>query len=295
MKTISSLAGMVTLICAVATYATEVSFNLDNILQSTEFSLEDGYVPGSLDGQQGWITLGQPAAIVGSSLLPGAQALQLAQGSDSWAVHLLELDLMQAVQIDIVMELFASTTMQQSSRLSIGDMDIGFILDETGAFACVEYPLEDTTNGTDFPQVIPANPDGSLGWSHIGLTLDFDNNLWNLSINGLTVAGCQSLVGAGAGDLSLMISAGESGPAQVASISVEETLPLDDTGMSDGLGDSGAGGDAGTISATSRQKQSSYTAATTMSSTGDSGNQSASMNSSGNNAQPAFFTIFSPN
>jgi hypothetical protein len=61
--------------------ATGTSSALDAALQSTAFAPEDGYAPGSLDGQRGWITLGQPASIVSSSLLPDSQALNRQKGS----------------------------------------------------------------------------------------------------------------------------------------------------------------------------------------------------------------------
>ena len=119
--------------------ATETLSEQDAVLQSTTFGQEDGYTLGNLDGQRGWIILGQPATIVSSSLLPQTQALQLAKGGDSWAAHVFTTGLSQAVQFNIAMELFASTSKSQGTRLGVGNMDIGFVMGGTGAQAFVEF------------------------------------------------------------------------------------------------------------------------------------------------------------
>ena len=213
------------------------SVEQDAALQSTTFGQDDGYVPGNLDGQRGWITLGQPATIVSSSLLPLTQALQLAPGSDSWAAHPFTTGSAQALQFDIMMELFASSSLSQGTHLGVGNLDIGFILSGTDALARVEYPGEGGLEIMTFPQIIPANPDGSLGWVQIGLQLDYNNQLWSMSIDGLALAERLPLAPPGAGEEYnyLMLSAGESGPAQVASVSIGEIPPLVDTSMKVGL------------------------------------------------------------
>ena len=208
----------------------------DTVLQSTTFASEEGYILGNLDGQRGWIILGQPATIVSSSLLPQTQALQLARGGDSWAAHVFTTGSSQAVQFDIVMELFASTSLAPGSRLGVGNMDIGFIMGGTGAQAFVEFSGTGGLETMTLPQIIPANPDGSLGWAQIGLQLDYTNQLWSMNIDGLSLADRLPLPPPGIGEEYnyLMLSTGESGPAQVASINIEEIPPLLDTSNQDG-------------------------------------------------------------
>jgi len=263
-------------------------------LKSTEFGPDEGYVPGSLDGQIGWATAGAPATIISSSLSPETQWLQLAQGSDSWAVHPLDADSAKALQIDITMELFASDSLFEGSHLRIGDMDIGFVMDETGALARVEYPLDDDLSLQDeFSQVIPADLDGSLGWSHIVIQLDFENQQWSLSVNGLSITESQPLVGADAENLSLMLNAGNSSPANVSSLSIKETPSQDSMGMHDGFDkNAGKDGAAGATPESSKQKPPLSAAASAASSTSGAGSQGAPKTTG---AQPSFFTVFSPN
>jgi len=266
----------------------------DTALQSTEFGLAEGYVTGRLNGQLGWTTVGQPATIISSSQAPETQWLELAPGSDSWASHRLETNSAKAIQVDVDMELFASDSLFEGSHLRIGDMDIGFVMDETGALARVEYPLEDDMSVQDeFSQIIPADLDGSLGWSHIVLQLDFENQQWSLSINGLSITESQPLVGADAEDLSLMLNAGNSSPANVSSLSIKKTPSLDSKGLRDGF-DKNAGKDgvAGTTPASSKQKLPLSAAMSATSSTRGAGSQSAPKTTG---AQPSFFTVFSPN
>ena len=295
MKKLYSLIIICTLACFASIAATEAPISPSPGLKSTEFGTEDGYAPGSLDGQRGWTTLGQPATIVSSSLIPGKQALQLAQGGDSWAVHGLRSGSMQAVQIGIDMELHASTLASQGTRLRIGGMEISFFLAEAGAFVCMEYPDATDWDITIFPTIVPADSEGALGMSHLNILLDAHSGVWSLAINGITIAEHLPLAADESRDLPLMMSAGESGPARVTSISIEEVPSFDETIKKNGLGDNATKDGAGAVPAAPQAKQVSQTVVAAVSSPGDSGDQGGPMKTMGGGMQPAFFTIFSPN
>jgi hypothetical protein len=163
--------------------------------------------------------------------------LQLAPGTDFWAAHWFTTGSTQAVRFDITMELFASSSLSQGTRLGVGNMDIGFVLGGTFAQAFVEFSGTGGLETQVFPQIISANPDGSLGWAQIGLQLDYTNALWSLDINGQSIADRQPLPFSPASAAEeynyLMLSAGETAPAQVASVSLEEIPPLIDTNNQD--------------------------------------------------------------
>ncbi|MFA6288985.1 MAG: LamG-like jellyroll fold domain-containing protein [Opitutaceae bacterium] len=160
-----------------------------------DFEQAEGYLPGSLDQQQGWSVVQGAASISNQDAYSGSDSIILESGSKILQATLPPLPGKDIVYVDFYAKPAVEDDITKSTTFEIGGARFAFVTSygtDDGQHATLEAFTGDGQGGGVWA---PNSSDINLGWGNVSLTwvrltarLNYSKKTWDLYLNGKMIA-----------------------------------------------------------------------------------------------------------